>query len=117
MKLLYTFLIIAFVPLQAFAGNQATSVAKEAMIDAQVEFAKAKIDRKCQKVKEKIKALENRMSYIETKLRKGNLTDESFQKLNEKLSRTVNRIKKKEDKIDSLKTMKMSLGAVNFNPF
>ncbi len=117
MKLLYTFLIIAFVPLQGFAGNQATSVAKEAMIDAQVEFAKAKIDRKCQKVKEKIKVLENRMSYIETKLRKGNLTDESFQKLNEKLSRTVNRIKKKEDKIDSLKTMKMSLGAVNFNPF
>ena len=117
MRLIYTFLFIALIPLQVFAGNEAISIAKETMINAQTEFAKAKIDRKCQKIKEKIKALENKMNHIEIQLRVRNLSQESALKLNNRFSKLLNKVKKQEEKIDSLKTMKMSLGAINFNPF
>lgn len=91
--------------------------AKGAMISGQVEFAKAGIDHKCQKIKKKIKDLENRLLSIENRLydRNNKYNEINLEGLNEERLEVINSIKKREDKIDSLRLIKMSLDTINFN--
>lgn len=80
--------------------------AKEMVINSHVEFAKAAIDKKCLKIKEKIKRLERNLYYIENNSECRNT--ENYIKL-------INKIQKYEEKIESLKLIKLSVDTINFN--
>lgn len=90
----------------AFSKDDKLNEAKNSLINSQVEYTKATIDYKCQKIKEKIKRCEDQLQHWE----KSNEIS-----LIERSKKTRNKIKKYEDKIDALRLMKLSLDTINFN--
>lgn len=78
--------------------------AKNGFVSSAVEYAKADIDRRCQKIKIKIKRLEQEIHHIQN-----NPEESDF------LSELISKIKKLEERIDNLRLIKMSLDTIEFN--
>ena len=113
-KILFVFInILAFTNL-VFSNENSMVNAKEALISSHVEFVKASIEQKCQKIKKKIKKLENELDYLM------DYSEEEFSgKMNfeERRKEIMNQIQKYENKIDALKMTKFSIDNINFNSF
>lgn len=91
----------------AFSGQNTVSETKEVLVSSHTEFAKANIDKKCKKLKKKIKSLEEELSRIES------TSDQDSQE--KRRIKILDKIQKYEEKIDALRLVKLSFETINFN--
>lgn len=109
-KLIFLITCVLFFSSFAFSTEDKVNETKEVLISSHLEYAKASIDRKCQKLKKKIRELENQLGELEKH------SDGTDKDLIKKIrTENMSEIKKHEHKIDALRLVKLSLDTVNFN--
>lgn len=110
----------------AFSSESRTSVdntleeAKEALISSHFEYAKASIERKCQKIKERIKDLEEQLDNLDQSSESDSDSDDmDFSDMDEmelkefRIKKIMNKIKKYEKKLDVLRFLRLSIETFN----
>jgi Xaa-Pro aminopeptidase len=85
------------------------NAATKDLISCHIEFAKATIDRKCEKLKKKIKESEEQLHHLETY---SNQID--TENLNKRRTKLLEKIQKSEDRIYNLRLLKSSTEIVDF---
>lgn len=92
----------------ALASEKLNAATKD-LISHHVEFAKASIDRKCEKLKKKIMEFEEQLRLLETCSNQVDAVE-----LNNQRTKLLNKIQKYEDRICNLKLLKSSTEIVDF---
>ena len=92
-----------------FSEDDKLNETKKVLISRHAEYAKACIDRKCKKIKEKIKRQQERLHYFDNQ---SNGMDQI--ELSRRRIETINKIQKYEEQIDNLRLIKLSVETINF---
>lgn len=89
-------------------STEKLNVTTKDLISNHVEFAKTSVDKKCNKLKKKIKKSEEQLRDLEIN------AGQSDSKINDRRSKLLEKIKKYENQIYSLKLLKSSTETIDF---
>jgi len=101
----------ALVSISALHANESLNEAKDNLITSQLEYTKAAIEHKCQKLQKKIRKCEDRLAQLNDE--QSVETDNSFKVSQEK--KLLKKIQKYEDKISNLYMIKFSMDNISPN--
>lgn len=90
-------------------ASEKLNVATKDLISCHVEFAKASIDRKCEKLKKKIRKFEEQLRSYETYSNQIDAIE-----LSDRRTELLNKIQKYEERVYNLKLLKSSTEIVDF---